>query len=111
MEIERVVNKTLRDMIQAGIISEENRGYARPYLNRVFAAGRTKKGVPIINGGIPVCYFDKAGSRLGEFHNCKEASRELGVYISVIYRSIKFKRFTRGGYKFKYKEATPDSSL
>jgi hypothetical protein len=104
MDQYRAVSKCLRDLIQFKLIHEDDRGQARLHLDRLFAAGRSKKGVTLINAGKPVCYYDKKGNKLGEFHNCTEASRELNIYISVIYRSIKYKRLTRNKHYWKYKE-------
>ena len=111
MEQDRAVNKVLRDLVQFKLVKKDDEEQVRQHLNRLYVAGRSKKGLPIINGGKQVVCFDRNWNKIVDYHNCEEASRELGVYISTIYRSIKYKRLTRKGHYWKYKEATPDSSL
>lgn len=108
MEQEVVINKILRDLKAVEIISEENGGRARPFLNAIWVAGyeyamhEERKNN---NRERPVLQYDINNKFLHEYRSIIAACRELGyVRNTVILRALKTGTLTQKRHLWKYKE-------
>jgi hypothetical protein len=105
MDQYRAVAKVLKDLIQFGLIKEDDRGQARLHLDRLFAAGYDEgnhkqyaafKKTTIL--------YRSDGKVLGEWESAEEAARQNHCTVKSIYSSIRRTPKTRLSNYWKYKE-------
>jgi hypothetical protein len=105
MDQNRAVAKALRDLIAAGLVSEECSGEVRIALNQVYAAGweearhgfaeRTEK---------KVMQYDSEGCEIGEDPSIEKAAKRMKCSRETIARAIKTGRHTVKGHTWKFAE-------
>jgi hypothetical protein len=105
MDQYRAVSKVLRDLIQFGLIKEDDRGQARLHLDRLYTAGYDEGRKEIhVNHTKKVIRCDKNGEELETYNTVIDAARKIKCGASGIYSAISRKTMTKNGYRWKYKE-------
>jgi hypothetical protein len=105
MDQYRAVSKVLRDLIQFGLIKEDDRGQARLHLDRLFAAGYDEGSTLMINHNKKeVVECDKNNKEITSYPSVTIAARKVKMDKTTIYKAIWDKRCTRDGHYWKYKE-------
>jgi hypothetical protein len=106
MDLDRSVNKVLRDLIQGEFVGEDDEGIVRLHLNRL-ATAAWEIGTAEINqhGNKPIDMYDQKDNYVNTFKSRKEASVKMHLSEKGIYNSmqtgIPIKRWI-----FRYKKAT-----
>jgi hypothetical protein len=105
MDQYRAVSKVLRDLIQFGLIKEDDRGQARLHLDRLYTAGWEERNkVWVDKRSLSVIQCDKEGKLIQEYHNVIIAARKSKYSRGTIYTSLKTGNPTNRGHIWKYKE-------
>jgi hypothetical protein len=105
MDQYRAVAKVLKDLIQFGLIKEDDRGQVRLHLDRLYTAGWEEKNKAWADKrSISVIQCDKKGKPIQEFHNVLIAARKAKYSRVTIYTSLKTGKPTQRGHIWKYKE-------
>lgn len=108
MEIDRAVNKTLRDLVQFKLVEKNNEGYVRSHLKTLAIAIWDERGRAFSNNKRRVIVqYDKEGKLLNEFISTKDAARKIDSDDVTIWRALKSGKPTRRGHVWKYKEDIP----
>ena len=105
MDIHVIVNKTLRDMKQFGIISEENAGEARKYLE-LLALACWEQGTKYYGrcNGKKIIQYDRYFVEINDFPNQLKASFAVGYSDRAINRALKTGKMTRAHHYWRYAE-------
>ena len=105
MEVERCVNKILRDLKTFQLINPDDEGSVRIHLTRLAVAceeGGERKSSDYKRKII--IQEDSNHKQIGEYLGIDNAAKELKIDKETIARSIRFKRLTKKGYYWKFKE-------
>lgn len=106
MDNERAVNKILRDMKSIKLITEENGGYARVFLNALYVAGYEARAKEIgfrFQRKIELYIYDNPA---GTFLGLEEAVIKSKDSGSTIKRALRYGIATKKGHIWKYIEKT-----
>jgi hypothetical protein len=105
MNQEVCINRILRDMKMAGLISEEANGEVKIYMNAAYVAGieeGVRQGHANFKREIILC--NPQGIQVDEFESIAEASRRRRVSIRTINNALYRSSTSRDGYQWRYKE-------
>ena len=104
MEKEVAVNKVTRDLITAGLVSEDWAGNVKFHLGLLWTAGydyRTKE--LLAHNSRKVIQYNGFGAEIARFKSVVEASRANKCHRSVIDEVLRGERkLTEKGYYFRY---------
>jgi hypothetical protein len=105
MDRDTVINKTVRDLKQFGLINEEDAGYVKFHLNLLCTAIWEGARKELLNhNSKPVIQFNKKGMIIAEYPSIKEAARFNHCHRAVIDEAIACGRITEKGHIWKHKE-------
>jgi len=110
MDQDVAINKALRDMKQAGLITRDEMqeirsGEMRVLLNAVYTVGWENRNKDLADKrSIPVQQLTKEGKFMEEFHNIQIAARKKKYARGTIYKSLRTGETTSRGHIWKYKE-------
>jgi len=109
MEQERAVNKVLRDLISAGLVSETWQGEVRLYLNQLFAAGYDEGNHrQYASHEREIVLYNGNDKEIGRWRSMAEASRETKTPQSTITMGMWRGTRSRNGNTWKYAENGKD---
>jgi hypothetical protein len=103
MEQDRVINKVLRDLVAAGLVSDKWKGEVRIELNRVYAAAwEESRKATYGHGNKPIGQYDEAGKLLNIYRSQIEAARKTGFTQGGILKAMQRGTATKQGWLWKY---------
>jgi hypothetical protein len=104
MELERVVNKNLRDLKQFGLIKEDDEGQVRLHLNRLAVACWEEGAKSVFSHGEKeVEEYDTNGFKINDYPSVTIAAKNNGVHKTTLYMAIWKEKPTKNGHSWKYK--------
>ena len=105
MEVERTVNKILRDLKTFQLIKPDDEGLVRIHLTRLGVACFEEGERQSSDYKRKIIIQENSEHRqIGEYLGIDNAAKELKMDRTVIERSIRFKRITKRGYYWKFKD-------
>lgn len=102
MNREAVVNKIARDMLMAGLISEDGKEKTKFYLNLVWVAGYQYYSQHICQRKI--AKFSRENRKLDDYDSIKEAAIKNKCHRNTIHHFLAHTRNHPKGYEFRYVE-------
>lgn len=101
------VNRIIRDMKLAELLTDDNCGEARIYLNALWVAAWEARGKVLADQrSLSIQQFTSDGKFLEEYHNILIAAHKAKYSRGTIYTSLNSGEPTRRGHIWKYKIIT-----
>jgi hypothetical protein len=112
MDVERIVNKVLRDLIQGQFVREDDEGIVRNHLQRLATACWEEGSKSVfMHGEKEVIEYSKNRVEIARYPSVTIAAKKNNLHKDTLYKAIHEERTTRNGHIWKYKEAIPADSL
>ena len=109
MDQDRAVAMTMRTLIQFGLLKEDDKGYVREHLSRLYIAGLEEGVLSLVDHyKKEVIEYDADNQEIRRYSSVTIAARKVKMDKTTLYKAIWDNRSTKNGHFWRYKEEAPD---
>lgn len=105
MDLDSIVNRVVRDMKMAGLISDDYTEDVKIYIRAAYTAGWEERSSELTAHNKKKVYqFNSEGQQIGEYDSIAEASKKTKLGIAGLYSAVLRGTLTKKGHYWQYAE-------